>query len=314
VLRIRSRALAKRFDRGGAGLCFDALLCKSLAIAGPLSKLGGGTRRDVVVKLPGVAAPRNANIRRAAFAWFHRRPPGENPAQSSTARRLVFCAPMQIPAPDLSHAGSERARGNFRVAVRLTLGFVALLWVIELVNWALDVGPEDFGVRPRQLAGLVGILFAPLVHGDFAHLFANSLPLLVLGTAMLYLYPQAAPRVLPAVYFGPGIAVWLFARGSSHLGASGLVYGLVSYIFVAGLIRRDRRAIAASMLVSFMYGALVWGVLPIKRGVSWETHLAAALIGVALALALRRLDVVPRRRYSWEDEADAAENEGNIDA
>jgi membrane associated rhomboid family serine protease len=110
--------------------------------------------------------------------------------------------------------------------------------------------------------------------------------------------------VLPAVYLGTGVAVWLFARGSSHVGASGLIYGLVSYIFVAGLIRRDRRAIAASLLVCFMYGALVWGVLPIESGVSWETHLAAALIGLMLAIALRRLDIPLRVRYTWENEED----------
>ena len=121
---------------------------------------------------------------------------------------------------------------------------------------------------------------------------------------MLYLYPNAALTVLPAVYLGPGIAVWLFARGGVHVGASGLIYGLVSYIFTAGLIRRDRRAIAASLLVAFMYGASVWGVLPIERGISWETHLAAALIGLALAIVYRRSDVLPRRRYSWEDERD----------
>ena len=125
----------------------------------------------------------------------------------------------------------------------------------------------------------------------------------------LHIPDPAHTRVLPAVYLGTGVAVWLFARGSSHVGASGLIYGLVSYIFVAGLIRRDRRAIAASLLVCFMYGALVWGVLPIERGVSWETHLAAALIGVAMAIALRRLDIPPRNRYSWEDEKDDAANE-----
>ncbi len=125
---------------------------------------------------------------------------------------------------------------------------------------------------------------APLLHGDFAHLMSNALPLAVVGTAMLYLYPDASRIVLPAIYFGPGVAVWLFARDSVHIGASGLVYGLVCYVFVAGILRRDRRAIAASLLVAFMYGALVWGVLPIRIGVSWETHLAAALIGVALAL------------------------------
>ena len=144
----------------------------------------------------------------------------------------------------------------------------------------------------------------PLLHGDFAHLVGNMLPLLVVGTALLHLYPDSARIVLPAVYFGPGIAVWLFGRDSVHIGASGLVYGFVSYIFVAGLLRLDRRAIAASLLVSFMYGALVWGVLPIKVGVSWEGHLSAALIGVALALMLRHRDIPPRRRYVWEDEVE----------
>ncbi|HEY3221010.1 MAG TPA: rhomboid family intramembrane serine protease, partial [Gemmatimonadales bacterium] len=164
---------------------------------------------------------------------------------------------MEIHRLDPAHTDSERARANFRLALKIALGFVALIWFIQLLNWALDLGPEDFGVRPRQWAGLPGILFAPLVHGGFAHLIANSPPLVVLGTAMLYLYPNSALRVLPAVYLGSGVAVWLFARGSVHVGASGLIYGLVSYIFVAGLIRRDRRAIAASLLVSFMYGALV---------------------------------------------------------
>jgi membrane associated rhomboid family serine protease len=216
---------------------------------------------------------------------------------------------MQLHVPDPAYVGSERARANFRLAVKIAIGFVALLWSIQLLNWGLGLGPQDFGVRPRELAGLPGILFAPLVHGGFEHLLANSLPLVILGTTMLYLYPTAARIVLPAVYVGTGVAVWLFARGSSHVGASGLVYGLVSYIFVAGLIRRDRRAIAASLLVSFMYGASVWGLLPIEPGVSWETHLAAALIGLVLAIALRRRDIPPRRRYSWEEENDNAESE-----
>lgn len=216
---------------------------------------------------------------------------------------------MQLHVPDPAYVGSERAHANFRLAVKIAIGFVALLWSIQFLNSALGLGPQDFGVRPRELAGLPGILFAPLVHGGFEHLLANSLPLVILGTAMLYLYPTAARIVLPAVYLGTGVAVWLFARGSSHVGASGLVYGLVSYIFVAGLIRRDRRAIAASLLVSFMYGASVWGLLPIEPGVSWETHLAAALIGLVLAIALRRRDIPPRRRYSWEEENDNAESE-----
>ncbi len=217
---------------------------------------------------------------------------------------------MQIESPDPAYTRNEPARDNFRLAARLALGFVALLWLIPLLGWGLEL--ERFGVRPRQWIGLPGVLVAPLLHADFVHLIANTLPVLVLGTTMLQLYPTAAFRVLPAVYLGPGIAVWLFARGGVHVGASGLVYGLVAYIFVAGLIRRERRAIAASLLVAFMYGALVWGVLPIRHGVSWETHLAAALIGVLLAIVLRHRDNPPRIRYSWEDEEGEEDESGDV--
>jgi membrane associated rhomboid family serine protease len=197
----------------------------------------------------------------------------------------------------------EETRGSFRRAAHAAFGFVVLISLIQLLNWGLDLDLPRFGVRPREWSGLPGILVAPLIHAGFAHLVSNAIPLFVLGTLMLQLYPDSSGRVLPAVYLGPGVLVWLFARGGVHVGASGLVYGLVSYIFVAGLIRRDKRAIAAALLVSFMYGALVWGILPIKPKVSWETHLAATLIGVLLAFGLRRLDVPPRARYSWEDEA-----------
>ena len=211
---------------------------------------------------------------------------------------------MQIRIPDPAYTGSDRNRANFGLAVKLALGFVVILWAIQLLNAALDLELERFGVAPRELAGLVGIFVAPLVHGGFGHLIANSLPLLVVGTTMLHLYPDSASKVLPAVYLGPGIAVWLFARGGVHIGASGLIYGLAAYVFVAGLIRHDRRAIAASLLVAFIYGSLAWGVLPIQPGVSWETHLAAALIGIVLAIALRRLDIPPHKRYAWEGEED----------
>ena len=218
---------------------------------------------------------------------------------SHLGRHLV----MQVDIPDPAYTSSERARASFRLAIRIALGFVALIWLIQLLNSGLDLALGRFGIWPREFAGLPGILLAPLLHSGFPHLVANSLPLLVLGAGMLYLYPSSALKVIPAVYLGPGIVVWLFAKaGPVHVGSSGLVYGLFAYILVAGLIRRDRRAIAASLLVCFLYGTMVWGVLPIRPGVSWETHLAAALIGAALAIALRHLDVPPRKRYSWEDE------------
>jgi membrane associated rhomboid family serine protease len=209
---------------------------------------------------------------------------------------------MQIHASDPSYTGSVDARANFREAVLVAFAFVAALAVIHAAGAWLGLGLQRFGVHPRDVAGLSGIIAAPLLHGDLAHLLSNALPLLVAGTAMLHLYPDSSRIVLPAVYLGPGIAVWLFGRDSVHFGASGLVYGLVSYIFVAGLLRRDRRAIAASLLVAFMYGTLAWGVLPINPVLSWETHLAAALIGAAMAVLLRNRDHPPRVRYSWEED------------
>lgn len=219
---------------------------------------------------------------------------------------------MEIHVPDPTYTGSARAHANFRLAVALSLAFVGVLWLIELLDLVVAPGLAAYGVRPRELAGLPGILFAPMLHTGFEHLLANTPPLIVVGTTMLYLYPRAMFKVFPLVYLGPGIAVWLFGNPGVHVGASGLVYGLVAYVFVAGLLRRDRRAIGASLLVCFLYGALTWGVLPIRVGVSWETHLAAALIGALSALLLRRLDVAPRRRYTWEDEPPAQDDEGFV--
>jgi membrane associated rhomboid family serine protease len=214
---------------------------------------------------------------------------------------------VQFDIPDPDCTASERARSHFRLAAKVAFGFVGIVWLIYAMTSGLGQEPAPFGIHPRQWAGLPGIVFAPLVHADFAHLVANTLPLLVLGTTLLFLYPISALRVLPAVYLGTGIVVWLLGRDSAHFGASGLVYGLVGHIFLAGVLRRDRRAVAASLVVCFMYGSLAWGVLPTQPGVSWETHLAAALIGVSLAIALRHLDRPPRKRYAWE--GDAVEDE-----
>lgn len=207
---------------------------------------------------------------------------------------------MQLPTPDPAFTTSSRSRANFRLAAGLSLAFVALLWLLQFANWATGLDAAPFGVRPRTVEGLVGILFAPLTHGGFEHLIANTIPLAVLGTAMLHLYPRASPLVLPWVYLAPGVAVWMFGRDAVHVGASGLIYGLTAYVFCAGLLRRDRRAIAASLVVAFLYGSTIWGVMPLKQTDSWETHLAAAVVGAVAALLLRHRDVPPQVVYAWE--------------
>jgi membrane associated rhomboid family serine protease len=182
---------------------------------------------------------------------------------------------------------------------------VLLLWVIWLVGVWLELDLVRFGVYPRQLSGLLGVMFGPLIHGSAAHLLANTAPLLVLGTALLYGYPRSAWIVLAVLYIGSGLGVWLFARESYHIGISGLIHGLMSFIFVIGILRRDKLAIALSLIVFFLYGSMIWGVFPREPGISFESHMFGALLGVALAFLLRNRDPrPPEKRYSWEDEAE----------
>ena len=195
---------------------------------------------------------------------------------------------------------------RLRRSALAALYFIALIWLIWLVDGLFNLGLRSFGVYPRHFDGLAGILFAPLIHSSFSHVFANTLPVLILGTAFLYFYPRSAAPGLPVIYLGTGLLVWLFARSSMHIGASGLVYGMVFFLFLIGILRRDRRSVAVSLTVFFLYGGMVWGILPIQHGVSFESHLAGAVIGVGLAFALRRRDP-PRaeKRYEWDDESDS---------
>ncbi len=199
---------------------------------------------------------------------------------------------------------------RLRGALIASACFVALLWAVKVVETLAGLDLVGLGVYPRRGETLVHVLTAPLVHGSFAHLFANSAPLLVLGTALLYVYPRAARWVLPAGYLGPGLGVWAFARDAWHIGASGLAFSLLLFVFVVGALRWEPRAIAVSMAVFFLYGGTLWGVLPGVPGVSFEAHLAGAAIGIALAFALRNADPrAPRKQYSWEQEGAAEDDD-----
>ena len=187
----------------------------------------------------------------------------------------------------------------------LTAAFVILLWFIEGAELLFGLDLTYLGVFPRELHGLIGIPLAPLVHGSLSHLFANSPPLLLLGTLILYGYPRSAKIVIPSVYLGSGLGVWLFARSAYHIGASGLVFGLLSFLLVIGILRWDKRAIALSLAVSFLYGSLLWGIFPGQPEISFEAHAAGAAIGLLLAFSLKQFDPPPpQKRYSWEDEED----------
>jgi membrane associated rhomboid family serine protease len=185
----------------------------------------------------------------------------------------------------------------------LVAAFALLLWLIEATQLLFNLDLRPLGVYPRDLHGLIGILLAPLIHGSLSHLLANTPPLILLGTMLLYAYPRSAKIVIPSVYLGSGLGVWVFARNAYHIGASGLVFGLLTFLLVIGILRWDKRAIALSLAVSFLYGSLLWGIFPSKPEISFEAHLFGALVGVLLAFTLKRLDPPPpEKHYSWEDE------------
>ena len=192
---------------------------------------------------------------------------------------------------------------RLRIAFAMALSFALLLWVLKLVEYFGGLDFTRFGIYPRRADGLAGVLLAPFIHGSFAHLFANTAPIIVIGTMLLYGYQRAAKVLLPAVYLGGGIAVWLFAREAYHIGASGLAFGMLFFVFTAGVLRWERRNIAISLVVFFLYGGMISGVIPGVHDISFESHLSGALIGILLAFLLRYRDPEsPRKQYSWEQE------------
>lgn len=199
-----------------------------------------------------------------------------------------------------------------RAALTAAVGFAVLLWIIKTAESLLGLDLGEHGILARRAAGLDGILWAPLIHGSWAHLAANTGPVVILATALFYGYPRSARIVLPVIYLGTGVAVWLFARPVYHIGASGLTFGMMLFISCAGLLRRDKQAIALSLAALFLYGGMLGGLAPGKPGISFETHLSAAVLGVILAFALKDLDPPPPRKvYSWEleDEFSADEDD-----
>ena len=193
-------------------------------------------------------------------------------------------------------------RRRVRRALNASLAFVLLL----AVAFAAQQGTQwrALTVAPGSVDGLLGLLTAPLLHGSVAHVLANATALLILGTLAGTAYPKASVRALPLLWLGSGLGAWLLGEpGSHHLGASGLTHGLMFLVFVLGLLRRDRAAIAAGMIAFLFYGGMLMSILPREAGVSWESHLGGAVAGVLAAFLLRRSDPVPpRRRYSWEIE------------
>ena len=190
-------------------------------------------------------------------------------------------------------------------------GFLVLiLWVIKLSEVSFQVSFADYGLLPQSLTGLRGILFSPLLHADWAHLSSNSVPLFLLSSGLFYYYGKKAMTIFILCWLVTGLWVWIFAADTGiHIGASGVVYALATFHFAGGILRKEPRMMAFSLLVVFLYGSLVWGISPKffpDKNISWQSHLLGGLAGILIAIGYRR-EGPQQKIYQWNDDEEEIE-------
>lgn len=195
---------------------------------------------------------------------------------------------------------------NFRISALIALSFALVLWLVKSVEWALGLSLAEYGILPRTLRGLPGIFTCPLLHGDLMHLLSNTMPLILLTTGLFYFYRRIALEVGLWIYFFSGFWVWLIGRDAYHIGASGLIYGLAAFLLFGGIFQRNRRLMAVSLIVLFLYGGLAYGLMPSASDpqISWESHLLGAIVGFILAIYFRREKTGPADREPGAEEKD----------
>jgi len=214
---------------------------------------------------------------------------------------------MVKPSSDLEKEGAFYRKKLF-LSMIIPGIFVFLMWLVKIVEVLFETDLSHFGIYPLSARGLPGILFSPFIHANLQHLFNNSLPLFFLSVALFYFYSELALKVFIWNYFITGLLVWTGGREAWHIGASGLVYGLASFLFFSGIIRRYFRLIALSLLIVFLYGSMVWGLFPgVYKNVSWESHMLGFFSGVFLAIRFRN-EGPQKPVYGWMDEEEEGES------
>ena len=180
---------------------------------------------------------------------------------------------------------------NFQLQAQILGSFVALIWGLELIDQLLlDRRLDRLGIRPHTIAGLRGILFAPLLHGSWGHLATNTTPFVVLGWLVMLRGIREFVIVTLATWVVSGLGVWLFgARITVHVGASGLIFGYFGFLLFRSYFEQDLISAGLSIVVAVLYGPMIWGVLPLRRGISWQGHMFGLTGGVLTARYLPQL-------------------------
>jgi membrane associated rhomboid family serine protease len=196
---------------------------------------------------------------------------------------------------------SNSKRPNFLDSLILPLFGAILMWTIHIISAVSNLELYYLGIFPRHLSGLIGILTSPFIHGDFQHLASNTIPFIFLSWMITYFYKDVAIKSIFLIYILTGVAVWCFAREVYHIGASGVVYGLVAFVFWSGIFVKDIRSIVLSLIVVLLYSGMFLGIVPNQEGVSWESHLYGGLMGILTAFIVKS-EIVPEEKYeNWEE-------------
>ncbi|PQJ30832.1 rhomboid family intramembrane serine protease [Nonlabens arenilitoris] len=180
------------------------------------------------------------------------------------------------------------------------LVFIILIWLVYTIEVKYHFNFTNLGIRPGKWSGLKGVIFSPFIHADLGHLWSNTLPSLVLVTALSYFYRSISFKVLCLGLIFSGLMTWIIGRPSYHIGASGLIYLLASFLFFKGVFTKHYRMLALSFVVTFFYGSMVWYVLPLKTGISWEGHLSGGVVGIILAIVTKN-KLPEKMKYQWEN-------------
>ena len=177
--------------------------------------------------------------------------------------------------------------------------FVLIIFFVKIIEVQFNLSFINYGVYPQKINGLKGVFFSPFIHKDLTHLLNNSYPMLILGVLLFSVYKKIASEIFIWLFFISGFWLWIIGRPAFHIGASGIIYGLSSFLFISGIIKKNPRLAAVSCVIIFLYGSLIWGILPIKESISWEGHLSGFLAGVLMAIFYRKKGP-KRKKYQWE--------------
>lgn len=196
---------------------------------------------------------------------------------------------------------SQKKANPFITAGYVGVFLLLIMWGVYIVDWIFPYDFAKWGVYPRKVSGLWGILFSPFIHGGLEHIVNNSPPILILSWALYYFYRKIGTQILAISWIVGGFFVWIAGREAYHIGMSGVIYSLAFFIFFSGVFRREAKVMAIALFVAFLYGSMIWGIFPLDPKVSFEAHLFGALIGVALAYFYRKEgETFKKKRYQFE--------------